>query len=150
MKHSILIGLLAAMASLAAHATLGGTVDTVEQDRVQFHAQVHTMQRAAFTVHEMSAESGIVVKEYADKQGVVFAVRWSGPWRPDMQQLLGNYFGSFKHDPQSAESHLGRRRPIDVQHDDLVIRSEGHMRAFSGYAYLPQKLPVGVSPSDLQ
>jgi hypothetical protein len=148
MKHMILI--LAATASLAAHATLGGTVDTVEQDRVQFHAQIKATQLAAFTVHEMSSANGLVVKEYADRNGTVFAVSWSGPWRPDMQQLLGTYFGSFKHDPNSADGKIAGRHPINVQRDDLVIRSVGHVHAFSGYAYLPQKLPTGLTAADLQ
>ena len=150
MKHVMLIGFLAATASLAAHATLGGTVDTVEQDRVQFHAQVKATERAAFTVHEMSSANGLVVKEYADRDGTVFAVSWSGPWRPDMQQLLGTYFSSFKHDTNTANGKIAGRHPINVQRDDLVIRSEGRLRAFTGYAYLPQKLPAGLTATDFQ
>ena len=37
-----------------------------------------------------------------------------------------------------------------VAQADLVVQSMGHMRAFSGHAFVPGMLPAGVAESDLQ
>jgi hypothetical protein len=37
-----------------------------------------------------------------------------------------------------------------VSGSELVVYSGGHLRAFSGYAYLPQALPAGVDPGVIQ
>src|ERR1700722_19006066 len=41
----------------------------------------------------IEAPDETVVDEYVSPAGTVFAVAWHGPFVPDMQQILGSYFG---------------------------------------------------------
>ena len=42
------------------------------------------------------------------------------------------------------------RRALRLALPDLVIESGGHMRAYRGRAYLPARVPDGVSTADLK
>ena len=73
------------------HATLGGTVDSVESDRKMLSAvpgQVTTGQ--GYTVHEIDY-NGTTVREYVSPDGIGFALAWNGNRSPDLQTLLGSY-----------------------------------------------------------
>lgn len=131
-----------------AHAALGESVATVRNDQAKMRAAARpSVQQAAYTVHEMQDAAGVVIREFAGADGVVFAVSWSGPVKPDLQQLLGKYFDRFRDAPrQPGAGH----RHGGLRSDDLVVRSSGHMRAFTGIAWLPQRLPAGVRPEELQ
>jgi hypothetical protein len=41
-------------------------------------------------------------------------------------------------------------RHVDISQANLVVHASGHMRAFSGIAYLPQAIPAGVSVGELR
>jgi hypothetical protein len=141
--------LLAALAlPLACHAALGDKVSSVQSDQKKMRAASRQVQdRAQFKVHEMQGEAGTVVREYESPDGVIFAVAWEGPVKPDLKQLFGKYFDQYRNADRSA--HTGHRQST-VRQPDLVVRSSGHMRAFAGLAYLPQQLPAGVNVDDLQ
>ena len=143
---------LAACALLAlpalAFASLGGSVDTVQSDQVKMKATLRSAKSAPnYTVHEMQLDSGTTVREYVDANGVVFGVAWKGPVKPDMQQVLGQYFSALS---DKAAIKYSNHTQMHVQKDALVIHSSGHMRAFTGQAYLSTALPQGVSASDIQ
>lgn len=141
----ILIGLLTVGAiSLPAMAALGGNVSSVQQDQAQMKAALSIRTGQAYTVHELHQESGTVVKEFISPAGKVFAVSWSGPFIPDLRQLLGEYFDKFSQAAQTRARRPGRA-PLMIEQDGLVVQSGGHMRAFTGRAYLTDKLPEGVS-----
>jgi hypothetical protein len=62
-----------------------------------------------------------------------------------MRQILGNYFVQCQQAAQAqANTHAGRR-PLVIKQPGLVVRAGGHMRSFSGQAYIPDMLPQGVS-----
>lgn len=106
--------------------------------------------KQSYTVYEIRAATGTVVREYASPTGTVFAVAWQGPWLPDMRQLLGTYFEQYA---QAAKAQSGTRmgrRPLMIEQPGLVVESGGHPRAFSGKAYVPEMLPQGVRAEDLQ
>ncbi|TFV89668.1 DUF2844 domain-containing protein [Oxalobacteraceae bacterium OM1] len=103
--------------------------------------------QAAYTVHERQTEAGTTVQEYADANGKVFAVRWNGPAKPDVRRLLGTYFSEYT---TAANEGRGTLRRAGVERNGLVVRSGGHLRAFSGFAYLADAFPAGVTPEDLQ
>ena len=148
-KQALVSGALLALC-LPAHAALGGRVETIEAERVEFHAKLRTTVHQAYQVHEMTSATGLVVKQYAAADGKIFALSWQGKWRPDLQQLLGDYFDPFQRETASASNKRYGRRPLNVSRDDLVVRTGGHMHAFWGVAYLPQQLPSGINPADLQ
>ncbi len=100
---------------------------------------------AGYLRHEAVLENGTRIQEYATPAGIVFAVAWRGPVLPDLSVLLGSYFNAFKIDVEQARL-LGRRgSPVNIEQPDLVLRSGGRMRNFSGYAYAPNLIPDGVS-----
>jgi len=111
---------------------------------------LRSTEAAAYTVHEINAPTGIIVREYVSASGKVFGVAWQGPWPPDMRQVLANYFDTYRQASQAqANSHPGRR-PVVIDQPDLVVQSGGHMRSFIGRAYVPALLPAGVTAETIQ
>lgn len=127
---------------LPALATLGEDVSTVENDRVQMKAQLRTTSVAGYTVHEIQTPSDTVIREYISASGKVFAVSWRGPLLPDFQQTLGKYFAAYN---SGASAPRVGRRHLTIQRADLVVNSNGRMRAFYGSAYVPSLLPPNFS-----
>jgi hypothetical protein len=103
---------------------------------------------ATFTDVEKKLESGTVVHEYLDTQGIVFAVSWSGPFLPDLKEILGSHFDTMV--AHVAEARRRGRTPLVLKQSDLVIVSGGHMGAFEGHAWLPAQLPAGFKPGDIK
>ena len=103
-----------------------------------------------------------IVREFVNGDGVVFAVAWRGPGRPDLRQLLGSAFDTFQAKVTAPDSnttvasdgavvHHGRlRRALVVEQRDLFVHSAGHPGAFFGFATLPQQTPPGFSPDALR
>jgi hypothetical protein len=134
------------MLTLPAIAGLGEDASSVQADQSHMQASLRTTQAEAYTVHEIQAPTGIVVREFVSPtSGKVFAVAWQGPWPPDMRQILASYFAGYQQAAQTqANSHPGRR-PLVINQPGLVVQSGGHMRSFAGRAYIPEMLPQGVS-----
>lgn len=89
------------------------------------------------------------VREFLNQDGAVFAVSWSGPVLPDLQQLLGPHFAEYS-SALAALAHPGLQRSVRVASSGLVVESGGHMRAYAGRAYLPARIPSGVSVAELR
>jgi hypothetical protein len=139
--------LAATLAPSIALATLGEDSPTVERDVAQLHAQRTVTATTAYSVHELQLPGGTQVREYLTNANRVFAVTWSGPSIPDLQQLLGTYLSRYS----AAAQAMGRsRRPVTVHDSDLVIRTGGHARAFFGVAYLPGQMPSGVRAEEIR
>jgi Protein of unknown function (DUF2844) len=132
--------------ALPAFAALGGDAASVQADQAYMHATLRTTQTQAYTLHEIQAPTGTVVREYVSPaSGQVFGVAWQGPWPPDMRQILGDYFGQYQQAMQAqATAHAGRH-PVVIELPGLVLQSSGHMRSFSGRAYIPNMLPQNIS-----
>jgi hypothetical protein len=134
-------------APVCAFAALGGGVSSIQSDQARLKSATHSVRNeSTFTVHEIQAASGTMVREYVTANGTVFGVAWSGPAMPDLRQLLGPSFSEFT---SSAKSQRSGHTQLLVQHPGLVVRSTGHMRAFKGSAYLPALLPQGVTAGDI-
>ena len=72
----------------SASASLGGTVATVENDRVQMKSALVGITRSNnYSVHELLSPTGTTIREYYASSGVVFGVAWDGEWPPDLQQV---------------------------------------------------------------
>ncbi|MBV8618537.1 MAG: DUF2844 domain-containing protein [Curvibacter sp.] len=132
-----------------AHAALGGAPETGPSASARFNARLAHQSAAAYSLNTLNAADGGVVREYISPQGLVFAVAWQGPWRPDLNQLLGaaryqDYVAQAR-----SQTQTSGRQPVRLVRSDLVIHSEGHAGAFTGLAYLPDQIPAGVSPADL-
>jgi hypothetical protein len=141
--------------SLSALATLGQPASSINQDKESTHAtnlkQVNvsasissTTNTTNYTVQQLTEPAGQIVYEYINTGGIVFAVSWSGPIKPDLSTLLGNYFAELNQ--SKSPSHTFQK----VTTSDVVISSTGRLRSFKGFAYVPSLTPVGFTFPNLQ
>jgi hypothetical protein len=128
-------------------ATLGKPAASIAGDQKRLGGEVRISSATAFTVHEISASDGTIVREYASPAGDVFAVSWRGPTRPNLIELLGDHYPAFQ---QASRLPGHRRGGLVVRTDHLVVEMGGHMRDFHGRAYLPDRLPASVAPADVR
>jgi hypothetical protein len=133
---------------IPASAALGEASTSTEADRISMKASMRMVRAAKYTVHEIQTPSGTTLREYVSAAGSVFAVAWQGPVMPDLRQALGAYFDRYTASARAAK-HASRRH-IAVRESDFVVQSSGHMRAFSGRAYVPQLMPQGVAVEEIR
>ena len=139
--------LVAALNPRMASATLGEPEITVQHDVDRAHASIKSSQdRTGYRVHEITLPSGTSMREFVTPSGMVFAVTWQGPIRPDLRQALGQYFQPFVSAPRAK---FADRRHMQIQQGDLVVQMSGHMRALFGRAYLASAIPSGVNVGEL-
>ena len=132
-----------------AQASLGGSVDTITTDQSRMVVRSHAVARSgAGALHTLSLANGGEVREYTNATGMVYAIRWTGPGKPDLESLLGVHFATMQSD-NPVTARRGMRRPPGVNRVDLKIVSGGHDGAFWGYAWLPQSVPSGFDPASL-
>src|SRR5579863_132004 len=144
------VALLMLALPIPALAALGGDVTSVQADQAEMKGTLKTTEAEAYTTHEITAPGKTVIKEYVSPEGKVFAISWSGPFIPNMQQLLGTYSDRFVQAAKlQRESHPGHR-PVNIQQSDFVFQNGGHMRSYFGRAYLPAMVPQGVNVDALQ
>jgi hypothetical protein len=129
-----------------AAAALGGDESTVASDNAALEGRIKVARVQRYAVHEIAAPSGTVVREFVSPAGKVFAVAWSGPTMPDLRQVLGPYFDTYV----AAVAQRKAKGPVNVVLPGLVVQSSGHMRAFSGKAYLPDAVPAGVASEEIK
>ena len=98
----------------------------------------------AYQQQAAQLDSGATVRQFVDAQGVVFAVSWSGPFLPDLRNLLGEHFAALR---QTESAGRGHSSSMSISRPDLVLVSSGHMGAFQGRAWLPAQLPAGFDPA---
>jgi len=130
-------------------AELGSNAASVQADQARMKASVMQTTKVSpdFSVQQSQTPTGVTIKEFVSSTtGTVFAVTWEGPLLPNMQQLLGQYFGSYV---AAAKTNRGGHSHLSIQQTDLVVQSGGHMRAFSGIAYIPSLMPAGVTVAQL-
>jgi hypothetical protein len=151
MTHFVLAGLilLSLLLPLHAAAALGGDVTSVESDQKQMKAQRVVRASANYSVHELQADSSATVREYVSPVGKVFGVAWQGQAIPDLRQLLGEYYNQFDQ-AAAVQRKLRRRGPLVINESGLVVVSSGHMRAYSGKAYVSGLLPGGVQAEEIR
>jgi Protein of unknown function (DUF2844) len=135
---------------LTAAGELGGDAASVLADQVHMKASLKTTRTGGYTVHEIEASSGTVVREYISSEGKVFAVAWRGPFLPDLHQILGTSFEPFARAARAQKTRRPGHGPVSIQQERLVVTSAGHARNFFGRAYLPGLLPQGMNAEDIR
>ena len=139
-----------ALISFPAFAVLGGSEASVQTDQIQLKASLRSTQAQSYTVHELRAATGVVVREYASG-GTVIGVAWEGAWPPDMHQLLGSYFDQYMQErEQQMRNGPPGRRPVHVELPGLVVNIAGHPGWFRGQAFVPGMLPSGIAAKDIR
>jgi Protein of unknown function (DUF2844) len=130
-------------------ASLGGDMASVAADAAELHGVARTTPMPQYDMEEITSDSGIRVREFLNRDGIVFAVTWNGPVVPNLRTLLGSSFDSYIKG-LGALKHPGTQRSLRLASGELVVESGGHMRAYGGRAYLPPLFPAGASPADLR
>jgi hypothetical protein len=135
----------------SAFAALGGSVTTVDADRIHVTGALMRIVRSdTFALHEIRSASGTMIREYVNASGTVFAVAWDGPWLPDLRQVLGEHFDRYQSAMRSRQRARTGRRAVVINEPGLVVQMSGHPRAFTGRAYVPALMPAGVQPESLR
>ena len=149
-KRDALLAIVAVSALWArpASAGLGGDAASALADGSEMHGIVSSTSLPQYDVQEITADTGMLVREYVNRDGVVFAVSWTGPALPDLQRLLGTHYVEYTA-ALAALSRPGLHRSVRTMSSDLVVESDGHLRAYAGRAYLRALIPPGISPADL-
>jgi hypothetical protein len=138
-----LMGLLLAASADSSWAKLGGDLASVQSDQQAWGATATPTALSGATLITQNLPNGLTVRQYVDPAGSVFAVAWEGPVLPDFAQLLGEHYPAYDHAVRT------QRRGVSVQNANLILQSGGMMRAFSGHAYLPAKLPASLTAQDI-
>jgi hypothetical protein len=152
LKMLVIAAVLLIAAATPAWASLGGDAASIQADQLHMQGSRTMPMKAAesYTMHEIQAANGTVVREFVSAEGKVFAIAWHGPWIPDMRQLLGSYFDQYAQANQAQRGARMRRGPILINQPGLVVQIGGHPRAFAGRAYVPEILPSGVGAENIQ
>lgn len=146
------VALLAGQVMVPAEAGLGDTVASVQADRLSMRGQVRARSEAGYSVQEITAAAGTLVEEYISPAGIVFAVSWNGPAKPNLQQTLGTYFTQYQTATKAQRAQVGHHRGhnhLEIRTPTLIVHAGGHMREYFGFAYVPSLMPPDLSVSDL-
>jgi hypothetical protein len=130
-----------------AHAALGGSAASIAVDRDALRANVTVTGHALYEVHELALPGGTTLREFRAPGGIIFAIAWSGPAKPDLSRALGAYFPGYL---EAAKANTSGHNHLAAQRADLVIASTGRMRDFAGHAYLASAVPAGVSIDEIR
>jgi len=148
MKMRMLSAIVVSVFTLApcfpVRASLGGDLTSVHDDQMKLQGTLQTTNNDSYTIHEIQASSGIVVREYVSPSGTVFGVAWQGRSHPDLHQVLGAYYDQFTQAVQAQRAQHHGHGPLLIQQPGLVVQMGGHMGALHGMAYIPQGLPAGI------
>jgi Protein of unknown function (DUF2844) len=147
MKRLLWVIAALAVAAAPAGAALGEYEHSVALDQQHVGGHVREIARQGYHLQEIRAPHGTVIREYVSPAGRVFGIAWQSPVMPDLEQLLGSYYGQFQEIVQSGKRRHG---PLIVRTDEFVVESGGHARAFHGRAYVPSLMPAGVTPEAVQ
>jgi hypothetical protein len=143
MKKILTVFLMLAIGSLPAWAALGDDVSSVDSDLRILGGERRILSNLGYSLHQITAANGSIVKEFVSPAGKVFGISWQGNSMPDLQQLLGSYMTEVQ---RAERTQTVRRRSVLIQTDDLVFYNIGHLRSFQGHAYVRSLVPGNVTP----
>lgn len=136
--------------SAPVYAELGGDESGISRDaavtRMELRAVAPSEKR--FRVHELrDTARNVSVRQYANPDGKVFGVAWDGQTKPDLSQVLGPYFTRYTN---AAAGRIMTRQIRNIDQPDFVLRVSGHMRHFTGSAWVPGLVPADVDPAEMK
>jgi hypothetical protein len=146
----ITVYILVLMVPSTASAGLGDSVQSVLDDQLSMHARLSVISVQDCIIHELASPFGLIVREYASRDGKVFAVSWHGPFVPDMHRLLSSRFWLYSVEMQKHNTHTIGHSAVTIHTPFLVVENVGHTRAYTGRAYDPSLLPAGISIDDIR
>lgn len=149
LRTALIIGACAVPAS--SHAQLGSTVLGATSSQGDSSAVViHRAGNDALQWQESTDANQIRVRQYLSAAGQVYAVSWDGPAMANVAALLGTWFGAYQTSALAALPNAQSLHASHVERSDLVVETAVRLRDFSGRAWLPSAIPVGVTTADIQ
>ncbi len=140
---SILASLLVLLAFTSrTQAAVGDDASAVAADQTRLHAKVRLVPMKGYVIHELTTPAGATIREYVGGAGKIFAVAWSGGWRPDLQEIMGSRYDEY------IAARRGQRRargPIRVELPGMVVVMGSYLRNFWGRVTLTDLAPSGWS-----
>jgi len=109
-------------------------------------ASLQVWHRDNYTIHELLVPSGTKVRHFVNDSGKVFAVSWSGGWRPNLRDLMGAHYDKFIAGTRGRRVARGVAR---IELPGMVVVMGGHQRAFFGHVYLTDLVPTGFLPENV-
>lgn len=144
----VLMMLLTSLSCGSCLAALGGVPTDFGGQRIRQARILSAGVPAAFSVQVTTLPSGTVVREYISPAGTVFAVSWQGPFLPDLRVLLAQYFDVLT--AETARHPKAGHSQVLIEKPEVTIESSGHMRAYTGRAWITSALPGGVTSADIE
>jgi hypothetical protein len=141
----------AMLAAPRANAMLGGTIASIVEDARALGAVAPVVRPAGtarFAVHEIRRD-GLLLREYVNGEGLVFAVRWQGTADPDLARLLGEFRADYEAARRRDIAREGHERRRVVVGARVVVLRGGHLPSVFGQAHVPALVPEGVRPDAL-
>jgi hypothetical protein len=141
---------LSLLGASPAFAALGEHQSSISVDAEHMHAR-HALERATsqYAVHELKMADGSRVRQYVAGDGRIFAVSWHTLYKPNLSTMLGTSFPAYTEAAHEASQRGGIQRQFRHAKGDLVIQASAHMQVYSGFAYKPSLLPLGLNPQSL-
>jgi hypothetical protein len=133
--------------SSPAHAALGDDVAVVAADQVRLQASLQISHKSNYAIHELGLPTGTKVRHFVGDSGKVFAVSWSGGWRPNLRDIMGTHYDEFIAATRGKRAARGVAR---IELPGMVVVMGGHQRAFFGHVYLTDLLPEGFLYEELR
>lgn len=131
-----------------AQATLGGGVASVGRDALALGAAIHGRRAdARYTVHELEGKS-LIVREYANPAGRIFAITWHSVRQPDLAPLLGDYAADYRA-ARAAETADHEHHAV-IRGSSIEVILSGHMPEVRGAAVAVALVPGGVDVRALE
>jgi hypothetical protein len=127
----------------AATATSGIQSESVSANEAVQSYVLRASTGEKYTYSEFATADNHRVREFATADGKVFGVAWQGPRTPDLQVLLGSYFGAWR-EAITSQEHQSLHRSI-VQTSSFVVEMGGPMSFVAGRAWAPELVPAGVN-----
>jgi hypothetical protein len=131
-----------------ASATLGGNVSSVAAVQARLGARLQVLERDRFVIHELETPAGVKVRELVGREsGKVFAVFWSGGWRPNLRELMGEHYDRFI---AGTRGRRASRGVVRIELPGMVVVMGGQLRNFFGQVVLTELWPAGLGHQDLR
>jgi len=103
-----------------------------------------TASTDSYSICEVN-DGAVVITEYVNSAGVVFAVKWQGQYQPDLHEFFGQYYAEYQ---QGRDANIPTHRGASshaVTTDNIRVAIAGHMGSMTGFASVPASLPRGVN-----
>jgi hypothetical protein len=126
--------------SSSARAALGDDVAAVVADQARLQASLQTWRKSNYEIHELALPTGTKIRHFVGESGKIFAVSWSGGWRPNLRDIMGERYDKFIAATRGKRMARGVAR---IELPGMVVVMGGHQRAFFGQVYLTDLLPAG-------